>query len=88
MPIKLLFLSRPHSLENSMMCKRELVSLYIENDLKEDALLDFLLHLDSCRNCREAVFLARQEQDAHYYKQNKPSSSSRRPASGRRRKAS
>jgi hypothetical protein len=87
MPINLLFLSRPHSLENSMMCKRELVRLYIENDLKEDALLDFLLHLDSCRNCRDAVFLARQEQDARYYKQNKPSSS-RRPASGRRRKAS
>ena len=70
-----------------MICERELVKRYIKNDLKGDALLDFLLHVDSCNECQNAVFLARQQQDARFYKQNNKSPS-RGTATKHRRKAS
>ena len=61
--------------ESAMNCNRAHMKLYISNELEGDDLLDFLLHVDVCSDCQNAVFLARQQQDARYYKKAKPSSS-------------
>jgi hypothetical protein len=55
-------------------CDREQINRYILNKLSGDSLLDFLLHVDSCRICEQMVFEERQKQDAPYYRKTKPKS--------------
>lgn len=56
-------------------CDRRLLVGFIQNQLGETDKLDFLIHLDSCPNCWEAVYAATKASHPHYYK--KPIDTSR-----------
>ncbi len=53
---------------NTEKCKREVLVSFLQNRLEEDDRLDFLMHLDSCPNCWEAVYSASKAAHPHYYK--------------------
>jgi hypothetical protein len=50
------------------LCNRKILARFIQNQLDEDDRLDFLIHLDSCPNCWEAVYSASKASHPHYYK--------------------
>lgn len=53
---------------NTQKCRRETLVRYLQNRLEEDDTLDFLIHLDSCPTCWEAVYTATKASHPHYYK--------------------
>ena len=53
---------------NRQKCKRETLVRFLQNKLEEDDRLDFLIHLDSCTDCWEAVYSATKAGHPHYYK--------------------
>ncbi|HON00265.1 MAG TPA: hypothetical protein PLM33_08440 [Acidobacteriota bacterium] len=56
-------------------CNRKLLVGFLQNQLEEDDRLDFLIHLDLCPNCWEAVYSATKASHPHFYK--KPIDTSR-----------
>ncbi|UCF39137.1 MAG: zf-HC2 domain-containing protein [Acidobacteriota bacterium] len=50
------------------MCNRQVLRSYITGQLEEDDRLDFLMHLDDCPNCWEAVYSAAKAEHPHWYK--------------------
>ena len=55
-------------MQNKTSCDLERMRAYLDNQLAEDDLLDFLLHLDDCQRCRASLFLAMKMTHEHYYK--------------------
>ncbi len=53
---------------NTQNCRRDTLVRYLQNRLEEDDTLDFLIHLDNCPTCWEAVYTATKASHAHYYK--------------------
>ncbi len=53
---------------NTQNCNRETLVRYLQNRLEEDDTLDFLMHLDTCPTCWEAVYTATKASHPHYYK--------------------
>ena len=53
---------------NTQHCKRETLVRYLQNRLEEDDMLDFLIHLDECPTCWEAVYTATKASHPHFYK--------------------
>jgi len=53
---------------NTQHCKRDTLVRYLQNRLEEDDTLDFLIHLDECPNCWEAVYTATKASHPHFYK--------------------
>lgn len=52
-------------------CNRQSLAAFIKNQLGEDDRLDFLIHVDSCTYCWEAVYAATKAAHPHYYKKGK-----------------
>ncbi len=56
-------------------CDRQLTRGYLEDYLGDrltiDAKLDFLIHVENCRDCWEEVFTASKARDAHFYRNGK-----------------
>jgi len=50
------------------LCNRKTLARFIQNQLDEDDRLDFLIHLDNCPNCWEAVYSASKASHPQYYK--------------------
>ena len=48
-------------------CRRQLIPQYVRNELSGDLLLEFLLHVDECRKCRNAVLEARKAEHPEFY---------------------
>ena len=49
-------------------CDKEKIRAYLNHELSEDDLLDFLLHLDDCRFCRATLYEERKEAHQHFYR--------------------
>lgn len=49
-------------------CDRSQIEAYLDNNLGEEELLDFLLHLDECRLCRESLYETMRGTHDHYYR--------------------
>jgi len=60
-----------NSLENSNDsledCRRQLIPRYVSSELNGNLLLEFLLHVDECEKCRNAVLAARKAQHPEFY---------------------
>jgi hypothetical protein len=52
----------------TITCRRETLVGFLQDQLEEDDRLDFLIHLDACPNCWEAVYSATKAAHAHFYK--------------------
>jgi hypothetical protein len=50
------------------VCDRKTVRDFLNEQLREDERLDFLLHLDDCPNCWETVYAATKATHPHFYK--------------------
>lgn len=48
-------------------CRRKLIPLYICGELTGNLLLEFLLHVDECQKCRNAVLVARKAEHPEFY---------------------
>ncbi|GAB4122687.1 MAG: hypothetical protein Kow001_20560 [Acidobacteriota bacterium] len=55
----------------SSLCNRQTLAAFIKNELAEDDRLDFLIHVDSCTHCWDAVYAATKAAHPHYYKRAK-----------------
>jgi anti-sigma factor RsiW len=51
-----------------VICDRKILLAYLRGLLEEDDRLDFLIHLDACPRCWEAVYNATKAAHPHYYK--------------------
>ena len=49
-------------------CDQNQMQAYLDNELNEDDLLDFLLHLDECQMCRSILYLSIKGTHDHYYR--------------------
>lgn len=52
----------------NLNCDRRYLAAYLAQRLDEDRRLEFLLHLDECPRCWEAVYAATKAEHPHYYK--------------------
>lgn len=50
------------------ICDKSRITAYLNNELDEESLLDFLLHLDDCPGCRESLYEAIKNSHDHYYR--------------------
>lgn len=55
-------------------CRRQLIPKYIRSELSGNLLLEFLLHVDECPRCRNAVLEARKAEHAEFYGASGPNS--------------
>ncbi len=53
------------------LCNRQTLAAFLRNELAEDDKLDFLIHVDSCTHCWDAVYAATKAAHPHYYKRTK-----------------
>ena len=51
------------------VCDRKIVRSFLNDQLQEDDRLEFLLHLDECPHCWEAVYAGTKATHPHFYKQ-------------------
>jgi len=49
-------------------CDHTQMLAYLNNQLHGDDLLEFLLHIDECQNCRDCLLLAIKGSHEHYYR--------------------
>lgn len=52
----------------NLNCDRRRLGAFLDKRLDEDRRLEFLLHLDDCPRCWEAVYAASKAEHPHYYK--------------------
>jgi len=48
-------------------CRRQLIPRYVRSELSGNLLLEFLLHVDECEKCRNAVLEARKAEHPEFY---------------------
>ena len=49
------------------ICSRQTVSLFLVNELDVDQKLDFLIHVEECKQCWKDIYDARKKEHPHYY---------------------
>lgn len=50
------------------ICDTRVVARFLNNELELDPKLDFLEHLEECKQCWGEVYNARKKEHPHYYK--------------------
>ena len=50
------------------ICDRRVVARFLDNKLDLDQKLEFLKHLEDCKQCWGEVYKARKNEHPHYYK--------------------
>jgi hypothetical protein len=48
-------------------CRRKLIPQYVRGELTGNLFLEFLLHVDECQKCRNAVLAARKAEHPEFY---------------------
>ncbi len=48
-------------------CRGQLIPQYVRGELSGNLLLEFLLHVDECQKCRNAVLAARKAEHPEFY---------------------
>jgi Putative zinc-finger len=49
-------------------CNLNLMQAYLKNELNEDDLLDFLMHLDECEMCKAILYQSIKGTHDHFYR--------------------
>ena len=52
------------------ICEESQIEGYLNNQLNDEDLLDFLIHLDECKSCRDVLYAEMKEAHDHYYRKN------------------
>lgn len=50
------------------ICEESQIEGYLNNQLNDEDLLDFLIHLDECKSCREVLYAEMKGSHDHYYR--------------------